>query len=119
MSRRRRNKRRNDRGKSKAGVRPGGKLAAQVFKVLQDNPDETYSQRQLAAIVGMGNHTIQRRVPSVLQKMVNKGTIEQIPNGNYKVHTPEVVQGRVDHVNHRFCYVVTDSDFGDAKQFAD
>lgn len=113
MSRNRRNKRRSSRGKDKAGAKPGGKLSAKVFKVIQDNPGESYSQRQLAAIVGVGNHTIQRRVPSVLQKMVNRGTIEQLPNGNYKAKTPEVVQGKVDHVNPRFCYVVTDGDLGD------
>jgi ribonuclease R len=45
--------------------------------------------------------------------MVNKGTVKQLPNGNYQAERPEVIQGRVDHVNQRFCYIVTDSDFGD------
>lgn len=88
------------------------KLRAKITSLLNANVHHAYSSKQVIKKLGFRRKDYNREVPGVLARLEKEGKIVALSNGSYKsMREPEYMEGKVDHVNPRFAYVVaTDSE---------
>ncbi|MGK7389194.1 MAG: ribonuclease R [Candidatus Cyclobacteriaceae bacterium M2_1C_046] len=83
------------------------KLKSRVLTLLDNNPDEAYSLKQIKRKLGFKRKDIVRQVPEALDALKEEGRIEQLNGEMYKSNRGEVeTVGVVDHVNSRFAYII-------------
>ncbi len=98
-------KRKKQKGKKGAGIRE--KLKARVLSLLNHHIHKTYTPKQVTKKLGFQRKDYNREIPSVLSELEKEGKIERASNGGYKsTREPKFVEGRVDHVNPRFAYII-------------
>lgn len=89
------------------------KLKRQILSYLDENIHKAYTSKQIIKRLGIRDQPSKAAVQPLLQSLENNGKIERIRHSYKSKREPEVITGKVDHVNPRFAYVVTDSEHGD------
>lgn len=100
---------------------PGEKLAGRIFYLLQKNPRSTFTPKQIARKLDFQG---KRRFDNVLDALLNlerTGQAKQVAPEVFKLYqeTEHVVTGRVDHVNARYAFLITDELEEDIKLSSD
>ena len=98
--------------KSRAKYNPG-QLKKQILSYLDQNLHKAYSSKQIIKRLGVRDQASKAAIQPLLQSLEQDGKIEKIRQSYKSKHVPAVISGRVDHVNPRFAYVITDSEHGD------
>jgi len=88
-------------------------LKKQILSYLDQNIHHAYSSKQLIKRLGIRDLPSKAAMQPLLQSLENDGKIEMIRHSYKSKHVPDVILGRVDHVNARFAYIVTDTEYGD------
>ena len=88
-------------------------LKEQILGFLNDNLSRAYSSKQLINKLKIRDQSSKAAVQPLLMSLENEGKIQKLRNSYTSLSKPDVIKGRVDHVNARFAYVVTDTEFGD------
>ena len=85
------------------------KLKDKVLGLLNRHMHSAYSVKQVTKKLGFRRKDYNREIPVVLSMLAKEGKIHQLSNGSYKSNRePDFLEGRVDHVNPRFAYVIPD-----------
>ena len=90
-----------------------GQLKKQILAYLDQNLHKAYSSKQIIKRLGIRDQPSKAAIQPLLQSLEQDGKIEKIRHSYKSKHIPDVISGRVDHVNPRFAYVITDSEHGD------
>lgn len=88
-------------------------LKKQILSYLDQNLHKAYSSKQLIKRLGIRDQSSKAAMQPLLQSLEQDGKIEKVRHSYKSKRIPEVIAGRVDHVNPRFAYVITDSEYGD------
>ncbi len=88
-------------------------IKAKLQDYLDTNISKSLSSKQLIKRLNIREAAAKASVLPLLEQMVREGKIEKLRNSYKSLRKPETVTGTVDHVNARFAYVVTTSDYGD------
>ena len=88
-------------------------LKKQILSYLDENLDKAYSSKQIIKRLGVRDQSSKAAIQPLLQSLEQDGKIENIRQSYKSKRIPEVIAGRVDHVNARFAYIITDSEHGD------
>lgn len=84
------------------------KLKAKITSILNANVNYTYTSKQIVKKLGFRRKDYNREVPHVLARLEKEGKIMALSNGSYKsIREPNFMEGKIDHVNPRFAYVVS------------
>lgn len=88
------------------------KLKAKITSLLNANIHKAYSPKQVVKKLGFRRKDYNRQIPAVLATLEREGKIVALSHGSYKSNRePKYMEGKVDHVNPRFAYVISpDSD---------
>ncbi len=80
--------------------------------ILFENPGEAFSYRGLIKKMGLRDAKSKDVLKDLLFSMESKGALRRNSDGRFvSTATPKVIEGRVDHVNPRFAYIISeDSD---------
>lgn len=85
------------------------RIKDQVRGVFAHNIGERYSYRQLIKVLGLRDKKSKESLKDILFGMENKGQLNKAPDGRFiSAVEPEVIEGRVDHVNSRFAYIISE-----------
>jgi ribonuclease R len=111
MGRKRKNK---DKHKPKSKTRYNAKeLRNQILSFLDSNIDRAYSSKQIIKRLGIRDQPSKAAIQPLLIHLAETDRVEQIRHSYKSKKQAESITGKVDHVNSRFAYVITDSSFGD------
>lgn len=88
-------------------------LKEQILSFLNSNISRAYSSKQLIKKLNLRDQSSKAAVQPLLISLENEGKVQKIRNSYRSLTKPDVVSGRVDHVNSRFAYVITNTDMGD------
>ena len=88
-------------------------LKQQILEFLNNNLSTAYSSKQIIKKLGLRDQSSKAAVQPMLMSLESEGKIQKLRNSYTSLSKPDVITGRVDHVNPRFAYVVTDTEFGD------
>ncbi|MEJ2004241.1 MAG: ribonuclease R [Cyclobacteriaceae bacterium] len=98
-------KRKKSKGNKASGIHD--KLKSRILSLLNQHIHKTYTPKQVIKKLGFRRKDYNREIPAVLSLLEKEGQIMRTSNGGYKSgKEPEFVEGRVDHVNPRFAYVI-------------
>lgn len=98
------------RKKTKSKQNPGNikGIKDQVRGVFAHNIGERFSYRQLIKTLGLRDKKSKEALKDILFSMESKGQLNKAPDGRFiSAVEPDVIQGRVDHVNSRFAYIIS------------
>jgi ribonuclease R len=111
MGRKRKNK---DKHKPKSKTRYNAKeLRNQILSFLDSNIHRAYSSKQIIKRLGIRDQPSKAAIQPLLTHLAETDRVEQIRHSYKSKKQAESITGKVDHVNSRFAYVITDSSFGD------
>ncbi len=98
-------KKKKGRGKSKhAGI---SNLKKDVRAIFHNNPEEAFNYGQIIKVVGARDARSKEMVKDILFSLESKGTIRRNRSGRWVgTYSPIAHEGKVDHVNPRFAYVI-------------
>ena len=100
--------------KSKARTKYNpGQLKKQILSYLDENLHKAYSSKQIIKRLAIRDQPSKAAVQPLLQSLESDGKVEKIRHSYKSKRVPARISGRVDHVNARFAYVVTDTEHGD------
>ena len=105
MSKKRKNKTEKPQQKSSNVKR----IKDQVRGVFAHHIGERFSYRQLIKELGLRDKKSKESLKDILFGMESKGQLAKAPDGRFiSAYEPETIEGRVDHVNARFAYIISD-----------
>ncbi len=95
------------RGQKKAANQAN--LEQQVMEALNANLTKAYSPKQLIRHLNLTTKSAKAAVPPLLDKLEKQGKVRLLPRGKYQTTSePSFITGKVDFVNPRFAFVVSD-----------
>lgn len=85
------------------------RIKDQVRGVFAHNVGERFSHRQLIQKLGLRDKKSKELLKDILFGMEAKGSLAKAPDGRFvSAVEAETIEGRVDHVNSRFAYVISE-----------
>ena len=60
-------------------------LAERILKVIREHPDYSYNYKQVAAVLGVKDAFIRKRIVTLLQQLAKNGVLKEIERGKYQV----------------------------------
>lgn len=85
------------------------RIKDQVRGVFAHNLGERFSYRELIKVLGLRDKKSKEALKDVLFGMEKKGKLGKAPDGRFiSTVEAEVIEGRVDHVNSRFAYIISE-----------
>jgi ribonuclease R len=94
-------------------------LKQKVYELLNQNVTQSYSIRQIIRKFGVRDKKSKELVVEAVLTMENNGTIMQLSNGSFKsVKELTEISGRVDYVNPRFAFIVSEETEIDVKVYS-
>ncbi|MEQ9049507.1 MAG: ribonuclease R [Marinoscillum sp.] len=85
------------------------RIKDQVRGVFAHHIGERFSYRQLIKELGLRDKKSKESLKDILFGMESKGQLAKAPDGRFiSAYEPETIEGRVDHVNARFAYIISD-----------
>ncbi|MEQ8924696.1 MAG: ribonuclease R [Fulvivirga sp.] len=83
------------------------KLSQKIVNLLNSNSHNAYSVSQITKKLGFKRNDYNREIPYVVKQLERDSKIQALSNGSYKSNREtEFIEGKVDHVNPRFAYVI-------------
>lgn len=104
-------KKRNNKGvkKPKRIIKSLPELKQEVLQILDFNLEKSFTVRNIAKAIGSNTAESKRLIDKVLLELLNEGKIEKSSRATYvSVKEPEFIIGKVDHVNPRLAYVISE-----------
>ncbi|REE01592.1 ribonuclease R [Marinoscillum furvescens] len=96
-------------GKAKSKPTNVKRIKDQTRAIFANKIGERFSYRQLIKMLGLRDKKSKETLKDILFGMESKGAITKAPDGRFvSAHEPDVVIGRVDHVNSRFAYIISE-----------
>lgn len=86
------------------------KLKARILSLLNTYVDRAYTSKQVTKKLGYRRKDYNREIPGVLNLLEKEGKINLKGDAYTSGREPEFIQGKVDHVNSRFAYILTPED---------
>lgn len=93
-------------------------LKERVIEVLRKESRKAYSAKQLTRKLGLRKREEKLILHDLLDDLVRTGTLSRLTTGNYKINQggeSNFITGRVDFVNPRFAFIVSESEAIDVK----
>ncbi|TRX58689.1 ribonuclease R [Fulvivirga sp. M361] len=85
------------------------KLKAKIVALLNSKPDYDYTPKQVVRRLGFRRKDYNREIPFVMAQLEREEKITMLSQGAYKSNRkPNICVGKIDHVNPRFAYVISD-----------
>lgn len=88
-------------------------LMGRIQSFLDQNVHRAFSSKQLIKRLGIRDQPSKAAIQPLLIAMAEAGKIEQVRHSYKSNKQPEKITGRVDHVNARFAYITTNTQYGD------
>lgn len=86
-------------------------IEIEILEFFELNEYRTYSVNQIQKAFAIRDRKTKEIYADAVQKLVNENRIIRLPDGDYRFDSDSFqVAGRVDHVNSRFAFVVTEGD---------
>jgi len=104
-------KKRNKKGirKPKRIIKSIPELKQEVLQILDFNLDKSFTVRNIAKAIGSNTAEAKRLIDKVLVELLREGKIEKSSRATYvSVKEPEFIIGKVDHVNPRLAYIISE-----------
>ena len=60
-------------------------LAESILKITREHPEYSYNYKQIAAVLGVKDSFIRKRIVTVLQQLSKNGTLEETERGKYQI----------------------------------
>ena len=60
-------------------------LAESILKITREHPEYSYNYKQIAAVLGVKDSFIRKRIVTVLQQLYKNGTLEETERGKYQI----------------------------------
>ena len=60
-------------------------LAESILKVTRKHPEYSYNYKQIAAVLGIKDAFIRKRIVTLLQQLANNGVLKEIERGKYQI----------------------------------
>jgi ribonuclease R len=84
-------------------------LQQEILDYLELNDDRSFSVNQLHKAFAIRDRKTKEIYSDVVARLVREGRLIKQADGNVRVDTDSfVIEGRVDHVNARFAFIVRD-----------
>ncbi|MFY0607889.1 MAG: ribonuclease R [Cyclobacteriaceae bacterium] len=85
------------------------RIKDQVRAVFASHPGQRFSYRQLIRELKLRDAKSKEILKVILYNMESKGSLGKSPDGRFEGGgSGELIEGRVDHVNARFAYIISD-----------
>ena len=68
-------------------------LAESILKVTREHPEYSYNYKQIAAVLGVKDAFIRKRIVTLLQQLAKNGVLKEIERGKYQIKETRVFQG--------------------------
>jgi ribonuclease R len=104
-------KKRNKKGpkKSKRIIKSIPELKQEVLQILDFNLHKSFTVRNIAKAIGSNTAEAKRLIDKVLIELLKEGKIEKASRATYvSSREPEFIIGKVDHVNPRLAYIISE-----------
>ena len=102
-------KRKNKKQPNKTSRSRAVDIKSELRSLFAHNPGEAFSHKQIVKKLGVRDAKSKDALKDLLFSMENKEQIRRNRDGRWvSTVAPEVYEGRVDHVNPKFAYVVVD-----------
>ncbi|WKV10828.1 ribonuclease R [Marivirga harenae] len=104
-------KKRNKKGPKKAKriIKSIPELKQEVLQILDFNLHKSFTVRNIAKAMGSNTAEAKRLIDKVLVELLNEGKIEKASRATYvSSREPEFIIGKVDHVNPRLAYIISE-----------
>ncbi|PTB97595.1 ribonuclease R [Marivirga lumbricoides] len=97
-------------GKSpKRKIKDLSELKNEVLQVLEFNLHKSYTVRNIAKALQSNTAETKKYIDRILNELLNEGKIEKASRGSYiSTKQPEFIIGKVDHVNPRLAYIISE-----------
>ncbi|UII28244.1 ribonuclease R [Fulvivirga maritima] len=83
------------------------RLKAKIVSLLHQNFNKEYSTKEITKKLGFRRNDYNNAIPMVLSALTQEGQILN-NSGRYKsAQRPDLIRGKLDHVNPRFAYLLT------------
>jgi ribonuclease R len=111
MTKKRIKKNRADRKKMSGTHELLQSLKTKIKQLLNAQAPASFTEKHLIKKLGFRQQAVNNLIPAALKELVTYEHIRLQPDGTYtSLQDPDYVEGRVDHVNSRFAYIVTAKD---------
>ena len=60
-------------------------LVESILKITREHPEYSYNYKQIAAVLGVKDSFIRKRIVTVLQQLSKNGTLEETERGKYQI----------------------------------
>ena len=60
-------------------------LAESILKVTREHPEYSYNYKQVAAVLGVKDAFIRKRIVTLLQQLAKSGVLKEIERGKYQI----------------------------------
>ena len=95
-------------------------LSAEVIQLMNSNLTRAYSPKQVIRKLGITERSLKAAVPPVMEQLRDEGLLRQILNGKYQTtKEPDYFTGKVDYVNPRFGFIVSEESEQDIRVRSD
>ncbi|MDZ4714016.1 MAG: ribonuclease R [Cytophagales bacterium] len=100
----------NERKKKKDAVESGS-MSKSLVLFFEENLGDSFHFKQIARELSPKNKSANKELFSLLDEMESSGKITQLADGSYaSTKKASTLEGKVDHVNPRFAYIVSGDD---------
>ncbi|MFN3403490.1 MAG: ribonuclease R [Cytophagaceae bacterium] len=90
------------------------KIVAEIIKekiisVLKKGRNKAYSLKDIVKKIGLKDKEVKSTINDQLNQLERTAQVTRLKNGNFKLNqTDNFITGRVDHVNSRFAYIISE-----------
>ena len=60
-------------------------LAENILKVTREHPEYSYNYKQIAAVLGVKDAFVRKRIVTLLQQLAKNGVLKEIERGKYQI----------------------------------
>ena len=60
-------------------------LAESILKITREHPEYSYNYKQVAAVLGVKDGFIRKRIVTLLEQLAKNGTLQEIERGKYQI----------------------------------
>ena len=60
-------------------------ISSSVLEILSKDPDHTYNYKQIAALLGVKDAFIRKRIVTILAQLAKDGHLDEISRGKYQI----------------------------------
>ena len=60
-------------------------LAESILKVTREHPEYSYNYKQIAAVLGVKDAFVRKRIVTLLQQLAKNGVLKEIERGKYQI----------------------------------